>query len=183
MRPLPARVLLAALCIGAFAAGLRTSQLIFFVVAFGSAVLLGTSLSTSRRPVTHALQTFRNQAVEVRLWGAPPSDVSDTTLVLTSVNALSAGVHVFFSVRGGGSMHLKIAQPGAPRSLSVYRQAGEVCSRIWSLQRIMWRGRSSEPLGSCWLGDLPEAESSRLIRPPAGTTHFGTASGDCVSGR
>ena len=118
MRPIPARVLLSAVTIGALAAGLLTSQFIFFVVALGAGVLLGTSLSTIRRPVTNALEGFRNQAVEVRLWGAPPPDILGATLILTSVNALGAGVHVFFSVQGGGTMHLKVAQPQDPRLAS-----------------------------------------------------------------
>lgn len=92
MRPTPARVLLSAVSIGALAAGVLTSQLIFFLVASGAGVLLATSLSTSRRPLTHALDRFRNHAVDVRLWGAPPPDLPGPTLVLTSVNALGAGV-------------------------------------------------------------------------------------------
>src|SRR2546425_8781855 len=114
MRPTPARILLSAITIGSLAAGLLTSQLIFYLVALGAGILLRASLSTSRRPLTHAIDRFRNQAVEVRLWGAPPPDLSGTTLVLTSVNALGAGAHVFFNVRGGDRMHLKVAQPQDP---------------------------------------------------------------------
>ena len=116
MRPTPARILLSAIAAGSLAAGVLTSQHIFFVVALGAGTLLGTSLSTSRRPLTHAINRFRNQTVEVRLWGAPPPGLSGARLVLTSVNAIGAGAHVFFNVQGGGSMHLKVAQPQDPRS-------------------------------------------------------------------
>ena len=111
MRPIPALVLLSAVAIGGLAAGALTSRPIFFLVALGAATLLGTSLSTSRRPLTRALDGFRHHAVEVRLWGVPPPDLVGATLVVTAVNALGAGAHVFFDVQGGGSRHLKVAQP------------------------------------------------------------------------
>jgi hypothetical protein len=153
MRPIPSRVLLASLCIGALSAGLWTSQFIFFVVAFGSGVLLGTTLSTSHRPVTYALQAFRNHAVAVRLWGAPPPDISDATLVLASVNALGAGVHVHFNVRGGGAMHLKIAQPKDPR-LAAHSVV------LGSARYVQWNGKrlsrvSGAPAVTITLSELP----------------------------
>jgi hypothetical protein len=111
MRPTPARILLAALVVGALAAGVLTSKVIFFVVALGAAALLGTSLSTSRQPLTRAIGSLRDHAVEVRLWGAPPPGLSGATVVVTSVNALGAGFHVFFRGSIGGSLHLKVAQP------------------------------------------------------------------------
>jgi hypothetical protein len=96
--------------LAAIAAAVLTSQFIFVVVALGAGVLLGTSLYTSRRPLTQALEHFRHQAVDVRVWGATLSGVVDGTLVVSSVNALGAGVHVFFDGPGGAT-HLKIAQP------------------------------------------------------------------------
>src|SRR6476659_5469502 len=111
MRPTPARILLAALGLSALAAGVLTSKVIFFVAALGAGALLSTSLSTSRLPLTRALVGFRNHAVDVRLWGAPPPDLSGATLVVASVNVLGAGAHVFFRRHDGGSLHLKVAQP------------------------------------------------------------------------
>src|ERR1043166_4164819 len=100
MRPLPARVLLSAVAIVALAAGVLFAKAIFFVVAVGASVLLATSLLTSRRPLTRALQRFEGCVVDVRLWGAPPPG-APSRLTITAVNAIGAGVHVFVS-----SMHL-----------------------------------------------------------------------------
>ena len=134
MRPTPARILLSAIAIGSLAAGVLTSQVIFFVVALGAGILLGTSLSTSRRPLTRAINRFRNQRVEVRLWGAPPPDLSGATLVLTSANAIGAGAHVFFNVQGGGPIHLKVAQPQDP-GLEPDRVV------IGSAKYVQWNGK------------------------------------------
>ena len=141
MRPALARILLSAIAIGSVAAGVLTSKLIFYLVALGAGILLGTSLSTSRRPLTHAIERFRNHAVEVRLWGVPPPDLSGTTLVLASVNALGAGAHVFFNVRGGGTMHLKVAQP-QDTSLA------PDCVVIGSAKYVQWNGKTLPRPGS-----------------------------------
>jgi len=141
MRSTPARILLSAVTIGALAAGVLTSQLIFLLVALGACVLLGTSLSTSRRPLTHAIDHFRNHAVEVRLWGAPPPGLSGATLVLTSVNPLGVGAHVFFNVQGGGSMHLKVAQPQDPR-------IAPSCVIIGSAKYVQLNGKRLPHVGS-----------------------------------
>lgn len=112
----------------------------FFVVTLGAAVLLGTSLGTSRRPLTHALEGFRNRVVEVRLWGAPPPDLPGATLILRSVNALGAGAHVFFDAQGSGSTHLKIAQPQDTR----LAQDNVV---IGSARYVQWNGKRLPPVG------------------------------------
>ncbi len=70
------------------------------------------SLIASRRPLIQALQNFEKCQVEVRIWGAPYPPIPFGALVLTSVNALGAGIHIFFSIDGDASMHLKVAQPG-----------------------------------------------------------------------
>ena len=113
MRPIPSRILLSSLLVAGIAVGLLTRQPIFYLLAFGAGVLLVTTLSTSRQPLTRALLRFRGSQVDVRLWGAPPSLPPNTSLVLTSVNALGPGFHLFFRVAGGTSCHLKIAQPCA----------------------------------------------------------------------
>ncbi|HEX4825379.1 MAG TPA: hypothetical protein VFV19_13835 [Candidatus Polarisedimenticolaceae bacterium] len=111
MRPIPARLLLSTVMVGALVAGVLTSKPIFVVLALVAGVLLATSLATGRRPITRAIQRFRNQPVEVRIWGAPPPASSGDALIVSSVNALGAGVHVFFSAEGRARMHLKVAQP------------------------------------------------------------------------
>jgi hypothetical protein len=141
MRPTPARILLAALGAIALAAGVLTSKVIFFVVALGAGALLGTSLSTSRRPLGRALDAFRDHAVEVRLWGAPPPGVSGATLVVTSVNVLGAGVHVFFRLHDGSSLHLKVAQPQND-SLASDRVV------VGSARYVQWNGRRLPREGS-----------------------------------
>src|SRR5258706_4348080 len=141
MRPTPARVLLATLVVGALAAGVLTSRVIFFVVGLGAGALLGTSLSTSRRPLTRALDGFRDHAVEVRLSGAPPPDLSDATLVVTSVNGLGAGAHVFFRRHDGGSLHLKVAQP-QDHSLGPSRVV------VGSARYVQWNGKKLPRAGS-----------------------------------
>ena len=134
MRPFPARVLLSALTVGALAAGALYSKPVFFLLGFGAAVLLATSLLTSRRPLTRALLQFQNRVVEVRLWGAPPPG-SPCALVLTAVNALGPGAHLFFSIEGGGaSMHLKIAQPQNPI-------LGPTAITVEAAKYVQWNGR------------------------------------------
>ena len=134
MRPAISRVLLSTIGIGTLAAGVFTSRLIFFVVTLGAGVLLGTSLSTSRRPLTRALDGFRNHVVHLRLWGVPPSEDSGAGLVLTSVNVLGAGVHVFFKGPGDESIHLKVAQP---------KEAGIAADSvlIGSARYVQWNGK------------------------------------------
>jgi hypothetical protein len=134
MRPLPARLLLSAIAVGALIAGVLYPRAIFFVVAVGAVVLLATSLLTSRRPLTRALQTFQGRVVDVRLWGAPPPG-SSSRLTVTAVNALGAGFHVFFA-----SVHLKVAQPNDARI-----EAGSVV--IGSARYVQWNGRKVPPVG------------------------------------
>jgi hypothetical protein len=141
MRPTSARTLLAALSVIALAAGVLTSKVIFFVAALGAGFLLGTSLSTSRRPLTRALDGFRDHVVEVRLWGAPPPDFSGATLVVASVNVLGAGAHVFFRRHDGGSLHLKVAQPH-DHSLAPGRVV------IGSARYVQWNGKRLPRAGS-----------------------------------
>lgn len=133
MRPLPARVLLSAIAIGAFTTSALYPRLIFFVVGLGAVALLATTLLTSRWPVTRALQQFQGHSVAVRLWGSPPP-VPSGALVLTAVNALGAGAHVFFSVEGGVAMHLKIAQPK-----ELHLAPGRLV--IGSAKYVQWNGQ------------------------------------------
>ena len=155
MRPTPARILLSAIAIGSIAAGVLTSQLIFFLVALGAGILLGTSLETSRRPLTQAIGGFRNHTVEVRLWGTPPPDLCGAALVLESVNALGAGAHVYFNVRGGGPMHLKVAQP-QDQSLA------PDCVVIGSAKYVQWNGKRLPRVGSAPAVAIQDLESSSL---------------------
>jgi hypothetical protein len=133
MRPLPARVLLSAIAAGALIAGVLCPRAIFFVVAVGALVILATSLLTSRRPLTRALQTFQGRVVDVRLWGAPPP-ASPSRLTVAAVNALGAGVHVFFS-----STHLKVAQPENAQIV-----AGSIV--ISSARYVQWNGKKVAPV-------------------------------------
>ena len=111
MRPVPARILFSLLAASAVVVGVVTGQALFFVLVPLPLVLLATSLATSRLPLTRALGGFRNHAVEVRLWGEQPPHTLGTTLVLTSVNVISVGIHLFFTASDGLTMHLKVAQP------------------------------------------------------------------------
>jgi hypothetical protein len=111
MRPLPARILFSLLAVVSAALGVITGRPILLVVTAISLFLLTTSLLTSRLPLARALSRFRNQAVEVRLWGGSPPDSGSGTFVLTDVNVISAGTHVYFSTSDGTRMHLKVAQP------------------------------------------------------------------------
>jgi hypothetical protein len=141
MRPTPTRILLSGIAIASLAAAFLTSHLIFFLVALGAGMLLGTSLSTSRRLLTHAIDRFRNHAVEIRIWGAPPPDLSGATLVLMSVNVLGAGAHLFFTVQGDGRMHLKVAQPQDP-------SLAPDCVIIGSAKYVQWNGKRLPQVGS-----------------------------------
>lgn len=152
MRPLPARVLLLAISIGAFSVGALFPKVIFFVLGIGSAVLLATSLLTSRRPLTRELQQLQGHVVNVRLWGASPPG-SPGVLTLTAVNALGAGAHLFFSIEGCASMHLKVAQPQDPHFGS-----GTVV--IPAARYVQWNGRKIPPVNGA------PAVSIELTEPP-----------------
>ena len=155
MRPTAARILLTALSVSALAAGVLTSKVIFFVAALGAGALLGTSLGTSRRPLTRALDGFRDHAVEVRLWGAPPPDLFSATLVVASVSVLGAGAHVFFRRHDGGSLHLKVAQP-QDHSLAPGRVV------IGSARYVQWNGKT-----------LPRADSAAAVEIALSETAVG----------
>jgi hypothetical protein len=114
MRSTPSRVLLAVLSAAGLTAGIITSRFVFVMVGIVSAFLLTTSLVGAFHPLTKALLGFRGRAVDVTLFGAPPPVPPGTELVITSVNVLSAGLHVFFQAGGQGSAHLKVAQPRNP---------------------------------------------------------------------
>lgn len=157
MRPVPARILLSALTLAAFAAGAVFPKLIFFVLAAGSAVLLATSLFTSRRPLTRALQQFQSRAVEVRLWGVPPPGAPGP-LILTAVNALGAGAHVFFSLGGGASMHLKVAQPQDPTLAST-------AVVIRTARYVQWNGQKIPRVGSAPAVSIALTEAAVRERP------------------
>lgn len=141
MRPTPARILLASVSLSALAAGVLTSKVIFFVTALGAGGLFGTSLSASRLPLTRALGDFRDRAVDVRLFGAPPPALSGATLVVASVNVLGVGTHVFFRRHDGGSLHLKVAQPQDHRLAP-----GRVV--IGSAKYVQWDGKRLRCAGS-----------------------------------
>lgn len=111
MRPLSSRVLFSVLAVSAVALGVITGQKIFFFLTPLPLLLLATSLATSRLPLTRALGGFRDHAVEVRLWGSAPPNTAGTTFILSSVNVISVGTHVFFTASDGSTVHLKIAQP------------------------------------------------------------------------
>ena len=134
MRPIPSRVLLAVLAAGAITAGVVTSRFVFFVVGLLSLFLLATSLASAFHPLTKALLEFRGRAVDVALWDAPPPVPPGTELVITSVNVLSVGLHVFFESNGKRSIHLKVAQPRNP----VIR-SGAVA--IGSARYVQWESR------------------------------------------
>jgi hypothetical protein len=140
MRPTPARLLLAALVISALTAAALTSQLIFYLVALMAGFLLATSLSTTLIPLTRALNRFRGCAVEVRVWGAMPPLPPGTTLVLTSVNVLGPGFHVFFQASGGGSIHLKVAQP-------TNAQIAPNAVVVGSARYVQWGGKKLPAIG------------------------------------
>ena len=110
MRPFPSRILFALLGVSAVALGVMTGETVFFILAPMPLLFLAMSLATSRLAPTRTLGRFRNRAVEVRLWGAPPPEASGA-LTLSGVNVIGYGIHVFFTAPDGGSMHLKIAQP------------------------------------------------------------------------
>ncbi len=141
---------------GAFTAGALFPKLIFFVLGLGSAALLATSVLTNRQPLTRALQQFQGYAVEVRLWGALPPG-SSGPLVLTAVNALGAGAHVFFSVESGASMHLKVAQPRDPHLGSAVI--------IGSAKYVQWNGEKIPRVGIAPAVSVSLAEAPVRERP------------------
>ncbi len=138
MRSTSSRVLLAILSAAGLAAGIITSRFVFVMVGIVSAFLLTTSLVGPFHPLTKALLGFRGRAVDVTLWGAPPPVPPGTELVITSVNVLSVGLHVFFEAGGQGSVHLKVAQPRNPEI-----HPGAIS--IASAKYVQWESREIPP--------------------------------------
>jgi hypothetical protein len=134
MRPLSSRILLGLLAAAGLTAGIITSRFVFLVVGIMAAFLLVTSLAGPYHPLTKTLLGFRGRAVDVTLWGSPPPVPPGTELVITSVNVLSVGLHVFFDSSEKRSIHLKVAQP---KDLDV--QPGAVS--IGSAKYVQWESR------------------------------------------
>ncbi|MFZ2491884.1 MAG: hypothetical protein WA208_10400 [Thermoanaerobaculia bacterium] len=155
MRPAPARILFSLLAASAVVLGAVTGQTIFFLLLPLPLLLLATSLATSRVPLTRALGDFRNHEVDIRLWGAPPPDKPGAALVLTSVNLISAGVHVFFATSDGVTMHLKVAQPRdatlAPDNVI-----------IRAARYVQWNGTDLTPTDTVAAVSIALAESSAM---------------------
>ncbi|HKS21586.1 MAG TPA: hypothetical protein VJZ76_02220 [Thermoanaerobaculia bacterium] len=140
MRPWPARLLLSGVVIASVAAGIVTP--LFFLAAVPAAALLITSLTATRSPLIRTLDGFRGREVNVLLWGAPPPMV-DAPLVVTSVNVIGPGIHVFFASASGKAMHLKIAQPKRVELSDhtvVVRDARYV---QWNVSKIARSGRAA----------------------------------------
>jgi hypothetical protein len=134
MRPASSRILLAVLAAAGLAAGVITSRFVFLMVGIMAAFLLTTSLVAPFHPVTRTLLGLRGRAVDVTLWGAPPPIPPGRELVITSVNVLSVGLHVYFESSGKSSIHLKVAQP---RNAEI--RPGGVA--IGSAKYVQWESR------------------------------------------
>jgi hypothetical protein len=131
MRPAPTRVLFFLLAAAAGVLAAISGRLIFAIVAGMATLALASSLATARFPLTRRLSAFRGRSVEVRFWGAPPSE---GPLVLASVNIIGVGVHVFFGEPSGRLLHLKVAQPSR-MTISPDRVV------ISAARYVQWEGR------------------------------------------
>jgi hypothetical protein len=123
MRSTTLRVVAAAVALGGLTAYVFTSQFLFFLPAVLALLLLATSFGEAGR-IAEAVQGFLHHAAEVHVWGAALPVPDRATITVTSVRALSAGLHVFLQVGPKGpSIHLKVAQPGRaqvlPRRLTI----------------------------------------------------------------
>jgi hypothetical protein len=121
----------------------------FFVTAIGG-ILLVSSLFASWRPLTKALGLLKDRPVRIALWGAPPPELPSSGFILSSVNVIGVGTHVFFVAPDGRRHHLKVAQPGE----SLYAP-GRVTIR--SARYVQW---NSTKLRS--KADVPAVEISLL---------------------
>ena len=111
MRSTTLRVVAAAVALSSFTAYVFTLHFLFFVPVFPALLLLATSFSEAAR-LAEAIQEFRHHTAEVRVWGAALPVPDHAAITVTSVMALSAGLHVFLQVSpSGSSTHLKVAQP------------------------------------------------------------------------
>ena len=117
MRSTTLRVAAAAVAVSGFTAYVLTSHFLFFVPVIMALLLLATSFSEAGRLI-EPLQEFLHRSAEIHVWGAPLPVPSGTIITITSVKALSAGLHVFLQVGpNGSSTHLKVAQPSRAQVL------------------------------------------------------------------
>jgi hypothetical protein len=134
MRSTVLRVVAATVAISGLAAGAFTSRFLFLIPAVVALFLLATSLSEASR-LAEALQGFLHRTAEVQVWGAALPVAGGATITLTSVKAVSAGLHVFLQVSPNeSSIHLKVAQPGRAQVLP-HRLI------IESAAYVQWAGR------------------------------------------
>ena len=136
MKPTVFRAVAGATAIGALVVGALTSQVVFFVLASVAGLLLATSFRHARS-LTGPLLALRGQPVDVQVWGTTLPIPSGSTVRITSVAMIGAGLHIYFQVGGAGSAsHLKVAQPRSvlvrPRSVVI-----EAAAYVqWSSQRL-----------------------------------------------
>jgi hypothetical protein len=111
------RVAAVAVALSGLTAAASTSHALFLVPAFIALFFLATSFSEAGRLI-QPLQEFLHRSAEVHVWGTPLPVPGGATITITSVKALSAGLHVFLQVGPNGpSTHLKVAQPGRAQVL------------------------------------------------------------------
>ncbi len=134
MRSSTLRVAAAAVALSGFTAYVFTSHFLFFVPAVFALLLLATSFGEASR-LAEGIQGFVHHAAEVRVWGAALPVPDHSTITVTSVKALSAGLHLFLQVSpSGSSTHLKVAQPS--RALVLPQQL-----IIESAAYVQWAGK------------------------------------------
>lgn len=123
MRSTTLRVVAAAVAVSGFTASVFTSRSLFLVPVVVALFFLATSFSEAGR-LAEALQGFLHHTAAVRAWGVALPVPGGATITVTSVKALSAGLHVFLQVSpGSASTHLKVAQPSraqvSPKQLTI----------------------------------------------------------------
>jgi hypothetical protein len=134
MRSTTLRVAATAVALSGFTAYVFTSHFLFFVPAILALLLLATSFSEAGR-LAEGIQGFVHHAAEVRVWGAALPVPARSTITVTSVKALSAGLHLFLRVSpSGSSTHLKVAQPSG--ALALPQQL-----TIESAAYVQWAGK------------------------------------------
>jgi hypothetical protein len=118
MRSTWLRGALAVIAAAAVTASVVTSQFSFVLLAMVALIGLGTSLGRAGR-LTDELQRFRDHVVLVRVWDVPLPVPDGATLMVRSVRALGAGLHIHLHVGPTGkTCDLKVAQPKNSRVTS-----------------------------------------------------------------
>lgn len=126
-------VLAASLAVAAIASFGGVALIITAVVCL---FLLASSVGNAGR-LSRSLRVLENRPVAIKVWGAPLPGLSIATRCeIKSMRPLGVGLHLFISIDGGATTHLKVAQPRAANVSDSAAEIREAAYVQWARRRL-----------------------------------------------